>query len=163
MGSNASPGLLNPPVLDAELPNAQLYEQDFVAWSESTAQLLRDRRFDEVGLEALIEEVSSLGIGQRHALASRLVVLIKHLLKWRYQPEKRKGGWEASIIEQRRRIARLLRTSPSLGALLEQECLDAYPDARREALAETGLHGSVIPEQPAFSVGQLLDESFLPE
>ena len=38
-----------------------LYDTDFVEWSDRTAQLLKERRWEEIDLENLIEEVNSLG------------------------------------------------------------------------------------------------------
>ncbi|ETX04806.1 MAG: hypothetical protein ETSY2_26680, partial [Candidatus Entotheonella gemina] len=43
----------------------RLYETDYTAWADHTAQLLTKRRFDEIDLEALIEEVTSLGASER--------------------------------------------------------------------------------------------------
>ncbi len=57
-----------------------LYEQDFYAWVEQTAELLRCLRratpthhWDTLDLEHLIEEVVDLGKSQQRALQSALV------------------------------------------------------------------------------------------
>ncbi|WP_367114716.1 DUF29 family protein [Thiohalocapsa sp.] len=36
----------------------RLYEHDYAAWAERTAELLRDGRFSELDVEHLIEELS---------------------------------------------------------------------------------------------------------
>ena len=50
----------------------ELYEEDFYVWSQRQAELLRARRYDELDLEHLIEEVEDLGdtkpCGPEHAL-----------------------------------------------------------------------------------------------
>lgn len=37
------------------------YETDFYRWTQETAELLKQRRFIEVDLQALIDEVESVG------------------------------------------------------------------------------------------------------
>ena len=72
--------------------NGKLYEQDFYAWTQAQAALLEARRFDALDVVHLVEEVESLGKSQQNVLESRLEKLVLHLLKWRYQPEKRVRG-----------------------------------------------------------------------
>ena len=38
-----------------------LYDTDYVAWAEQTAQLLRSQQFHQLDLDHLIEEIESLG------------------------------------------------------------------------------------------------------
>ena len=86
----------------------------------------------------------------RHAIESRLGVLLPHLLKWRWQPDKRTGSWESSIIEQRSQIARRLKESPSLKSYPAEILAEEYKLARRKTAAETGLPISAFPEQCPF-------------
>jgi len=72
--------------------NAELYMQDFFAWTYTTATLIRQGKWHEVDAESVAEELESLGRSERHALESRIEVLVRHLLKWRYQPERRERG-----------------------------------------------------------------------
>lgn len=65
------------------------YEIDFFAWTEQQSKLLRLGKFDDLDLENLADEIESLGKQQRQELRNRLAILIGHLLKWKYQPEKR--------------------------------------------------------------------------
>ena len=58
----------------------ELYERDFYAWTQEMSRLLRTRRFSELDLENLIEEVEDLGSSQRSCLESRLETLMEHLL-----------------------------------------------------------------------------------
>ncbi len=71
------------------------YPTDFSLWVQQTAQLLRERRWQEIDLEHLIEEVEDLGKSERRGIASQLTRLLLHLLKWQYQPEHRSdiAGW----------------------------------------------------------------------
>ncbi len=62
--------------------------------------------------------------------------------------------------EQRKRIRRVLRESPSLRALPGEIFLEEYQDARKQAAIETGLPLSTFPERPDFTVDNALDDGF---
>jgi hypothetical protein len=79
------------------------YETDFYAWALHNAQLLREGKFSELDVDHLVEELEDMG-NNKPELASRFIILIAHLLKWEYQPERRGRSWERSIDEQRSQI-----------------------------------------------------------
>jgi len=85
------------------------YSGDFHAWAFRQAALLREGRRSELDWENLAEEIGDLGTSQRSELVSRLEVLLTHLLKWQFQPERRGRSWSQTIAEQRDRIGRLKR------------------------------------------------------
>ena len=105
------------------------YQQDYHAWTQHTAELIRQRRFAEIDVEHVAEELEDMGASKERELENRLGILLAHLLKWRYQPERRGVSWEATIKEQRQRVARLLRKNPSLKAALEETHRDAYSES----------------------------------
>jgi Domain of unknown function DUF29 len=92
--------------------------------------LLRDKQESQIDLSNLIEEIASLGGQQRQELRDRLSVLIRHLLKWEYQPECRSQSWLATLHVQRRDIQRLLRDNPSLKPDLDDARKEAHQNAR---------------------------------
>lgn len=148
--------------LDADRRNA-LYDRDFFAWTREQARLLRERRFDDLDLENLIDEVESVGGSEKRELENRLEVLIAHLLKWKYQPGARSSSWSGTINEQRRRLHRVLRDSPSLHRYPQDIFVDAYLSGRLAAARETGIDFTLFPESPPFELGQALDENHWPE
>lgn len=91
-----------------------LYERDFFEWTQSNAALLRARRFDQADIEHIAEEFEDMGKSQRHELSNRLRVLLAHLLKRQFQPERRGRSWRAAIRVRRDELLRLLRQMPSL-------------------------------------------------
>src|SRR3982750_3295215 len=95
-------------------PANDLYESDFYAWTQEQARLLRERRWNDLDLENLVDEVESVGRSDKRQIESRLEILIAHLLKWKYQPGGRGNSWSSTIFEQRNRIAGLVEDSPSL-------------------------------------------------
>jgi hypothetical protein len=107
-----------------------LYEQDFYLWTQITAKQLKENKFNEIDIKNLIEEIESIGRSEKRELKSRLIVLLMHLLKWHYQPEKRSESWRSTITEQRICIEGLLEDSPSLKPLLPEVFEDCYQKAR---------------------------------
>ena len=103
--------------------NSVLYEEDFFAWTIEQARLLRAGELSAVDTANIAEEIESMGRSDRRELQSRLVVLIMHLLNWRFQPSARSRSWSATIEEQRLQIENILSESPSLqplaGSMLE--------------------------------------------
>jgi Domain of unknown function DUF29 len=104
-----------------------------------------------------------LGGEQAHAVESHLAILLMHLLKWRYQPARRSRSWRLSIRNARIEIRKRLRRSPSLRPELATILLDAYADARKLVMDDTGLPLATFPEACPWTLEQLQDEDFLPE
>jgi hypothetical protein len=144
-------------------PDLSLYDIDFYDWTQQMAIALRQGRWQDLDMENLAEEIESLGRSDKRALTSRLEVLLMHLLKWAYQPEKRSNSWQATIVEQRIRILGLLEESPSLKPYLQAECDRSYANAGKLAAAETGLDLATFPERCPFTLKTVLTEGFLPE
>lgn len=106
-----------------------------------------------------------MGRREKHSLESNLVILRVHLLKWRYQPNLRSGNWNGSIVEHRRRIRRAIEDSPSLMAYFYvQDILPGIStDTVEQAIAETGLPSSVLPEQCPFTMHEIRNRRVLPD
>jgi len=132
-----------------------LHDQDLVMWATQTAELLRQGAiFSQDERETIADEIYDMGLSDRRQLESRTDSLIMHLLKVKYHPQKRTRSWDLTIANQRRGLRRLLRDSPSLNRILEQELPELYLDAREDAEIETGL--DVFPEQNPFTLEQIL-------
>jgi hypothetical protein len=144
---------------------APLYDQDFYAWTQQQAVLLRARKWRDLDHDNLAEELESLGKRDRRELERRLEVLVMHLLKWHYQPERRERSrsWRSVIREQRRRLARLLQDNPSLRSEVPALLDDGYPHARGKALDETSIPPETLPPSCPWTAAQVLDDAFWPE
>ena len=90
---------------------------------------------------------SRLGKRDYRALLIRTEVLLTHLLKWRYQREKRSHGWASTILTQRNRIQLIVADSPGFKGRIEREMLKVYADAIRKASVETAIPDNNFPAE----------------
>ncbi len=139
-----------------------LYEQDFYTWASEQARVLACHQVELLDWEHLAEELADLGNRHYDQLSSRLAVLIGHLLKWKYQPERQGSSWRATIREQRRKIDRFLQKNPGLQGRWDEAWEEAWLDGRDLAIRETGLEESVFPEVPCFNAEQVRNENYWP-
>jgi hypothetical protein len=133
------------------------YSTDYAGWAEDTAQAIEDGRFHDIDRAALADEVRDLSKSERRGLTSALKVLVLHMLKMRYQPEKQTPSWQASISLQRDDVEEYLNESPSLRPDLPRLLEKAYKHARIEAADETGLALNVFPESCEWTATELLE------
>ena len=146
---------------DMSLKNT-LYDQDFYAWANTQAELLRAGKLAEADIENIAEEIESMGRSERSELVNRLDILLAHLLKWQFQPERRGRSWELTVKEQRFRISRHLERNPSLKSSLGEALVDAYEAALFSAQRETDLDENVFPSSCPWSIEEILDRDFMP-
>ncbi|ANS44690.1 DUF29 domain-containing protein [Serratia inhibens] len=139
------------------------YETDVVAWANEQAALLRSGKLSEIDIEKIAEEIEDVGKSEQRELASRMTVLIAHLLKWKYQPARRGSSWEKTIKAQRKEVLYSLKESPSLkGKLADADWLDViWSKAVALATTETGL--DVFPESTIWDAQQALSQEFFPD
>jgi uncharacterized protein DUF29 len=107
------------------------YDTDLYQWTIEQADALRRRAVNELDYDNLADEIESVGRSERREIRSRLEILLIHLLKWRYQPEKQSAGkqsdsWRASVSEARQRIEDVLADNPSLRSFPAEALASAY-------------------------------------
>jgi hypothetical protein len=139
------------------------YKTDVIAWANEQASLLRAGKFSQLDIEHIADEVEDVGKSEQRELENRMATLLAHLIKWKFQPERRGRSWEATAREQRRMILRRLEKTPSLkNDLADPEWLaDAWSDAKLKVLQEAGLED--LPLDCPWSVADVLRQDFLPD
>lgn len=155
-------------VLDALGDNTRMvdvshrYEIDFTEWLFDQAKRLKRDDLDNLDTEYLAEELESLGRSQKRALRSHMRNRLAHMIKWDHQPEKRSRSWYASLRNSLTGMEDQIALSPSLGTgeFLAQSLSDVFPQAKRQALQETGLPSTVVGDECPYSLEQIFDESF---
>ncbi|MBD2180037.1 DUF29 domain-containing protein [Planktothrix sp. FACHB-1355] len=148
------------PTPEALMPS--LYETDFYAWTQEQAKLLKHQQWSQLDLPNLIEEIESLGKQQRAELRNRLKVLIGHLLKWEFQPERRSRSWLMTIRVQRRDTQELLQENPSLKPYLQEAIQKIYESGRDLAVGETNLPLKSFPENCPYTLEEIFSDRFYP-
>lgn len=144
---------------DGKLARGRNYpaiEEDYAAWLQAQIALLRDRRFAELDVEHLADEVGDLGISEYKSFESAIFLVLFHMLKWDYQIERRSRSWRTTINTQRGAIIRGLKQSPSLKARKLEALEDSYQDARLKQETQTGVPAERLPDTCPYSWDDLM-------
>ena len=126
----------------------ELYEQDETAWLEQMAALVQKRQFKQIDFVHLAEYLADMARRDRREVQSRLTTLLAHILKWLHQPERRSGGWHATVLHQQSELADMALTGV-LRSHAEVVLANSFANAVKQAAAETGLpHNQFPPHCP---------------
>jgi hypothetical protein len=148
---------------------SDLYDRDFLRWTEDQAAALRRANTDGANLpidwENLAEEIESLGKSQRRELASQIRRILRHLLKLEASPATGpRAGWRATVIDARAEIVGILRDSPSLRREIDRLVTEESGAASKLAAADLEEHGELTGaararlEETEFAADQVLGE-----
>jgi Domain of unknown function DUF29 len=124
---------------------SDLYDRDFVLWTEEQAAALRRAKASNLPLdwENLAEEIESLGKSDRRELASQIMRIVRHLLKLAVSPATApRAGWQESIEDARTAIGLVLDDSPSLRREIDEMIRKQTPVAAKRAGAGLARHGA---------------------
>lgn len=138
------------------LTRPSLYDEDYVAWTEEQAALLRAGRVRELDLANIAEELEDMGRSEWRELENRLEVLLMHLLTYDHQPQRRSRSWNDAIREQRNGLRRLIKRNPGLKRDLEAVVADVYGDAVGRAAEQTGPDPATFPRRVPYTIEQIL-------
>jgi hypothetical protein len=123
----------------------ELYETDFVLWTEKIAELLQQKNYGAVDWENVIEEIESMGRSERRA-------------------SEREGNarhWLGEIATFRSQLKKEMKTATI--ANHARGCFgEVYTDAREILISAGYLKKSTIPVELPFSLEQVLDFNWFP-
>ncbi len=151
------------------MPARPHYEDDFYAWTQYQARVLRslrtaDNRLDR---EHVAEEIEDLGKSERDAARSQIRRILEHLLKLQFSPARGpRYDWMATIAEARAGLSDKL--SPTLIRDVEAMLGKLYADARRKAmlaLSEFGEEAAAnnLPADCPYSIDEICRDDWYPE
>ncbi len=116
----------------------ELYDKDFPLWVEINLELLKEKAYDLVDWENLLEEIEDMGLRHLESCISYLAIILEHLYKWDNFRELTKAGeekgglsWIKSINNARKDILAMFKKYPSLKSRLPTEMDKAWIDAVR--------------------------------
>jgi hypothetical protein len=148
----------------ARPPIRTLYDEDFPLWAERQAGLLRARRFDELDLDNLIDEVEDLSRRERETVENHVETILEHLLKLALSPAERpRRGWLVMVDKQRVKLAREL--TPTLRNHLHAELPALHGGLRRPVarqLEKDHVPADALPAACPYTLDQILDPDWLP-
>jgi hypothetical protein len=123
---------------------SDLYDRDFVLWTEEQAAALRSAKDSNLPLdwENLAEEIESLGKSDRRELRSQITRILRHLLKLAASPTAEpRGSWRSTIRDARVEIEAVLEDSPSLRREIADLIVKQSGTAAKLAAADLARHG----------------------
>ena len=107
----------------------ELHSQDFNLWLETIAASIRNRDFEHMDWDGLLDEIEDMGASEKRALRSYTRRLIDHILKlkyWNTEKDYNQKHWEKEVVNFRYEITQILKESPSLRNYLQQNYQDWY-------------------------------------
>ena len=111
----------------------ELYEKDFYQWITENVELLKNKDFDLVDWENVIEELESMGRSELRSVISFMAVILEHLYKWENFKENDSmgNGLVRSINTSRIQLEELFYNSSSLKRKAKEEIGLAWKSAVR--------------------------------
>jgi hypothetical protein len=120
------------------MDNRRLYDDDFYAWSEEQASVLRrmaetpGRLPNELDIEHVAEEIEDLGKSQRDAAESFVRLILVHLIKLAVSPcSSSAKHWRSEIVSFH--IELLSKLTPAMRSRIDLDRL--WVQAKRQARA----------------------------
>jgi len=113
-----------------------LYEKDFYKWIIENVEFLKNKEFDLVDWDNVIEELESMGRIELRSVISFMAIILEHLYKWENFRENENMGnsWVRSILSSRNQIYDLFEESPSLKNKAKEEIELAWKSAVRRLI-----------------------------
>ncbi|MGH7038901.1 MAG: DUF29 domain-containing protein [Stellaceae bacterium] len=150
------------------MPDSPRYDDDFFAWTQDQARLLRtlpvsDNRLDR---EHLAEEIEDLGRSERDAVRSQIRRVVEHLLKLAGSPaQEPRYGRMATIAEARVSLSDKLTSSLRRDA--EAILPRLYSDGWRQAALGLRQHGEAeaadrLPAQCPCTLDEICRQDWCP-
>jgi hypothetical protein len=150
------------------MPDGPRYEEDFYAWTQYQAKVLRtlrisDNRFDR---EHLAEEIEDLGKSERDAVRSQVRRILLHFLKLAHSPASEpRADWLDSVDDARAQLEDKL--TPTLRHDVEETLPRLYANAQKRAARDLRKHGEldalrVLPADCPYTIEQILAEDWYP-
>ena len=140
----------------------KLYQTDDYQWLLETITLLKNKQFNNLDIDNLIEELEDMGSEKRNAVKSLLEQIIRHFLLlqyWNNEYERNRHHWEAEIISFRNQIEDRLTTN--LRNYIENEKEKIYQRALKYIQRKTN-NKLELPKFCPYSLEELLNEDYFP-
>ena len=152
-------------VTQSEQAQKKLHETDYHLWVLETVKQLKNRDWEAIDWENLIDEVSDLSRREKQKLRSLLTRLVEHLLKlkyWELEIKDNERHWKREILNFRQQLQEILVDSPSLKPYIQEVYPQCYQKGRKLASTASGLSLASFHFEPIAPLNKVLDENWLP-
>jgi len=101
----------------------ELYDKDFYLWVMENLKLLKNKEYELVDWENLLEEIEDMARRELRSVISLMAVIMEHLYKWEnYRESAYMGsGWKKSILNARKELIDLFDEIPSLKRIAQEK------------------------------------------
>jgi hypothetical protein len=136
-------------------------DTEYDSWLLEQAQLLRDRDFQHLDIDNLVEEIEALVRGEKSSVEQFAYLIMLHLLLieyWHEQSEWNRNHWEAEITGFRLQLNNKLTTN--LRNHLAQRLDFLYGKAYQAAVKKTksSINGDRFPQARKYSLEDIIND-----
>lgn len=136
-------------------------DTEYDSWLLEQAQLLRDRNFQHLDIDNLVEEIEALVRGEKSSVEQFAYLIMLHLLLieyWYEQSEWNRNHWEAEITGFRLQLNNKLTTN--LRKHLAQRLDFLYSKAYQAAVTKTksSINGDRFPQERKYSLEDIIND-----
>lgn len=136
-------------------------DTEYDSWLLEQAQLLRDRNFQHLDIDNLVEEIEALVRGEKSSVEQFAYLIMLHLLLieyWHEQSEWNRNHWEAEITGFRLQLNNKLTTN--LRKHLAQRLDFLYSKAYQAAVKKTksSINGDRFPQERKYSLEDIIND-----
>ncbi|GAB4230281.1 MAG: DUF29 domain-containing protein [Stanieria sp.] len=136
-------------------------DTEYDSWLLEQAQLLRDRDFQHLDIDNLVEEIEALVRGEKSSVEQFAYLIMLHLLLieyWHEQSEWNRNHWEAEITGFRLQLNNKLTTN--LRKHLAQRLDFLYGKAYQAAVKKTksSINGDRFPQERKYSLEDIIND-----
>jgi hypothetical protein len=151
-------------VAEAVNTPASLYEQDFAAWLDAQVAALRERRFPDLDLDNLIEEVESIRRAEARSAEHHARVVIAQLLQLAHSTlGDPRRSWKSTADVHRDELE--TRLTPTLRQELEARLQKVYNRSLEIAASVLEMEGTDqqwLPRTCPYTLAEILETNWFP-
>lgn len=139
-----------------------LRDEDFYSWCKKNAEVLRRGQMIDTDLDYLdlAEELDFMSASVEREVKNRLAIIIAHLLKIKFEPQRKSRSWLLTIDEQRDETKITIKKNPGIKHKLDRIYLEAYNSSKYIFQRDTLIDKKELPEECPYSLENLLDDNF---
>jgi hypothetical protein len=143
---------------------ASLYQQDFAAWLDFQVAALRERRFADLDLDNLTEEVESIRRAEVRSVEHHARVVVAQLLQLAHSTlGDPRRSWKSTANAHRDELE--MRLTPTVRQELEARLQEVYTRGREIAatvLETEGTDDKWLPRTCPYRLAEILEEDWFP-